>query len=199
MNSLVHVLVLAAGASTRLGEPKQLVRVGGRPALHAVVANAVSIAGHAVTVILGAHARDLTHMLVHSPASVVINREWEEGMASSIRRGMAAVPPGCEAVMIVLGDQVAVTADDLRRLVSAWKGESSTIAASVYEGRVGVPAIFPSWCFSELSQLRGDQGARAILQRNMTRLVHVPMPNAAFDLDTPEDLIRLRERFERKD
>ena len=100
--------------------------------------------------------------------------------------------------MIVLGDQVAVTADDLRRLVSAWKGESSTIAASVYEGRAGVPAIFPSWCFSELSQLRGDQGARAILQRNMTRLVHVPMPNAAFDLDTPEDLIRLRERFERK-
>ncbi|MET0983922.1 MAG: nucleotidyltransferase family protein [Steroidobacteraceae bacterium] len=198
MSSQVHVLVLAAGASTRLGEPKQLVRVGGRPALHTVVANAVSIAGHAVTVILGAHARDLTHMLLHSPASVVINREWEEGMASSIRRGMAAVPPGCEAVMMVLGDQVAVTADDLRRLLSAWKGESSTIAASVYEGRAGVPAIFPSWCFSELSQLRGDQGARAILQRNMTRLVHVPMPNAAFDLDTPEDLVRLRERFERK-
>lgn len=198
MSSQVYVLVLAAGASTRLGEPKQLVRVGGRPALHTVVANAVSIAGHAVTVILGAHARDLTHMLLHSPASVVINREWEEGMASSIRRGMAAVPPGCEAVMMVLGDQVAVTADDLRRLLSAWKGESSTIAASVYEGRAGVPAIFPSWCFSELSQLRGDQGARAILQRNMTRLVHVPMPNAAFDLDTPEDLVRLRERFERK-
>ncbi|MET0659773.1 MAG: nucleotidyltransferase family protein [Steroidobacteraceae bacterium] len=198
MTSQVHVLVLAAGASTRLGEPKQLVRVGGRPALHTVVAHAVAIAGHAVTVILGAHARDLTHMLLHSPASVVINREWEEGMASSIRRGMAAVPPGCEAVMLVLGDQVAVTADDLRRLVSAWKGESSTIAASVYEGRAGVPAIFPSWCFSELSQLRGDQGARAILQRNMTRLVHVPMPNAAFDLDTPEDLVRLRERFAHK-
>lgn len=199
VSAQVHILVLAAGASTRMGEPKQLVRVGGRPALHIVVANAVAIAGHAVTVILGAHARDLTHVLLHSPASVVINRDWEEGMASSIRRGIAALPPACEAVMIVLGDQVAVTADDLRRLVSGWKGETSTIAAGVYQGRAGVPAIFPSWCFSELSQLRGDQGARAILQRNSTRLVHVPMPNAAFDLDTPEDLLRLRERFADKD
>lgn len=197
MSAQVHVLVLAAGASTRLGEPKQLVRLRGRPVLHTVVSNAVAIAGHGVTVILGAHARDLTHMLLHSPASVVINREWEEGMASSIRRGIAALPPGCEAVMIVLGDQIAVTADDLRRLVSAWKGETSTIAASVYAGRAGVPAIFPSWCFSELAQLRGDQGARAILQRNTTRLVHVPMPNAAFDLDTPEDLLRVRAQLER--
>lgn len=199
MSSSVHVLVLAAGASTRLGQPKQLVQVGGRPALHTVVSNAVSIAGHGVTVILGAHARDLTHVLLHSPASVVINREWEEGMASSIRRGMVALPPGCEAVMVLLGDQVAVTADDLRRLLAAWKGEASIIAASAYEGRVGVPAIFPSWCFSELSQLRGDEGARAILQRNTTRLVRVPMPNAAFDLDTPEDLLRLRGRLADKD
>lgn len=198
MTAAVHVLVLAAGASTRLGEPKQLVRVGGRPALHAVVSNAVAVAGHAVTVILGAHARDLTHVLLHSPASIVINRDWEEGMASSIRRGIAALPPGCEAVMIVLGDQVAVTADDLRRLVSAWKGETSTIAASVYSGRTGVPAIFPSWCFGELTQLRGDQGARALLQRNTSRLVHVPIPNAAFDLDTPDDLLRLRERMQSK-
>ena len=196
MPTPIHIMVLAAGASTRLGQPKQLVHVGGRPALHRVVSNAVSIAGHAVTVVLGAHARELTHVLLHSPASVIVNREWEEGMGASIRRAMAALPPGCEAVMIVLGDQVAVTADDLRRLVSAWKGETSTIAAALYEGRVGVPAIFPSWCFSELSQLRGDQGARAILQRNASRLVHVPMPNAALDLDTPEDLERVRARVE---
>ena len=64
-------------------------------------------------------------------------------------------------------------------------------------GHVGVPAIFPSWCFSELSQLRGDQGARAILQRNASRLVHVAMPTAALDLDTPEDLERVRESIEK--
>jgi molybdenum cofactor cytidylyltransferase len=191
----LHILVLAAGASTRLGQPKQLVKLGGRPALHRVVSNAVAIAGHAVTVVIGAHARDLTHLLGHSPASVILNREWEEGMAASIRRGMAALPAACEAVMILLGDQVAVTVDDLKRLVSAWKEQDSVIASATYERHVGVPAIFPRICFSELTELRGDTGARMVLERNSYRLVRVPMSNAAIDLDTPEDLAALTERF----
>ena len=191
----LHILVLAAGASTRLGQPKQLVKLGGRPALHRVVSNAVAIAGHAVTVVIGAHARDLTHLLGHSPASVILNRDWEEGMASSIRRGMAALPAACEAVMILLGDQVAVTVDDLKRLVSAWKEQDSVIATATYERHVGVPAIFPRICFSELTELRGDTGARMVLERNNYRLVRVPMSNAAIDLDTPEDLAALTERF----
>lgn len=195
MSASLHVLVLAAGASTRLGQPKQLVRLGGRPALHIVVANAVAVAGHAVTVVLGAHAKDLTHLLAHSPASTIVNRHWEEGMASSIRFGIAALPPACEAVLVLLGDQVAVTADDLRRLVSVWKGEESTITASMYGQQIGVPAIFPRICFSELAELRGDRGARSILERNSYRITRVPMPNAAVDLDTPEDLAALTEKF----
>jgi len=191
----LHILVLAAGASTRLGQPKQLVKLGGRPALHRVVSNAVAIAGHSVTVVIGAHARDMTHLLGHSPASVIVNREWEEGMASSIRRGLAALPAACDAVMILLGDQVAVTTDDLKRLVSAWKEQDGTIATATYERHVGVPAIFPRVCFSELAELRGDHGARLVLERNSYRLVRVPMSNAAIDLDTPEDLAALTERF----
>jgi len=191
----LHILVLAAGASTRLGQPKQLVKLGGRPALHRVVSNAVAIAGHSVTVVIGAYARDMTHLLGHSPASVIVNREWEEGMASSIRRGLAALPAACDAVMVLLGDQVAVTGDDLKRLVSAWKEQDSVIATATYERHVGVPAIFPRVCFSELAELRGDHGARLVLERNSYRLVRVPMPNAAIDLDTPEDLAALTERF----
>lgn len=197
MSAPPHILVLAAGASRRLGQPKQLVKLAGRPALHIVVSNAVAIAGHAVTVVVGSHARDLTHLLSHSPASVIVNRQWEEGMASSLRFGIASLPPGCHAAMVLLGDQVAVTADDLRRLVGAWKGEESMIAASVYDQRVGVPAIFPRFWFSELMELRGDQGARKVLERNSYRLVRVPMANAAIDLDTPEDLAVLAKRFER--
>jgi molybdenum cofactor cytidylyltransferase len=142
MPTTPHILVLAAGASTRLGQPKQLVKLAGRPALHIVVSNAVAVAGHAVTVVVGAHAREMTHLLAHSPASVIVNRQWQEGMASSLRFGVASLPPACDAVMVLLGDQVAVTADDLKRLVGAWKGEAGMIAASVYEQRVGVPAIF---------------------------------------------------------
>ena len=69
------------------------------------------------------------------------------------------------------------------------------IAASVYDQHVGVPAIFPRLCFGELAELRGDQGARRVLERNSYRLVRVPLPSAALDLDTPEDLAALSERF----
>jgi molybdenum cofactor cytidylyltransferase len=191
----LHVLVLAAGASSRLGQPKQLVKLGGRPALHIVVSNAVALAGNAVTVVVGANAREMTHLLAHSPASVIVNRFWEEGMSASLRFGIASLPPGCDAVLVLLGDQVGVNADDLKRLAAAWKGEQSLIAASVYDQHVGVPAIFPRLCFSELAELRGDRGARSVLERNSYRLIRVPMANAAIDLDTPEDLAILTERF----
>src|SRR5690606_8754334 len=98
----IHVLVLAAGGSTRLGQPKQLVRLGGRPALHIVVSNAVALAGHNVTVVLGAHARELTHLLAHSLASVIVDRHWEEGLASSSRAGLSVLPPACEALILLL-------------------------------------------------------------------------------------------------
>lgn len=195
MSSTPHVLILAAGASTRLGQPKQLVKIASRPALHGVVANAVALAGNAVTVVIGAHASELTRLLSHSPASVVVNRQWEEGMGASIRRGLAALPSACDAVLILLGDQVAVTVEDLRRLASAWKEQDGVIAAATYDRHVGVPAIFPRICFSQLAELRGDQGARKILERNSYRLVRVPMPNAAIDLDTPEDLAALTKKF----
>jgi molybdenum cofactor cytidylyltransferase len=196
--SNLHVLVLAAGASSRLGQPKQLVNLGGRPVLHGVVSAATSLAGHAVTVVLGAHASELSRLFAHSPASVIVNRRWEEGIASSIRYGLASLSAATEAVLILLGDQVAVTADDLKRLASAWKEQDGVIAAATYQQHVGVPAIFPRMCFSELTELRGDQGARKILERNSFRITRVPMPNAAVDLDTPEDLAALKERFNRK-
>lgn len=192
---LPHILILAAGDSSRLGQPKQLVQLGGRPALHRTVSNAVALAGQAVTVVIGAHAQALTQLLKRSSVSWVLNRTWEEGMASSIRTGIAALPIGCEAVLILLGDQVAVTVDDLKRLVSAWNGEGTVIAAAQYEQQVGVPAIFPALCFSELAALRGDQGAKAVLHRHRDRVVRVAMPNAAVDLDTPHDLQNLIARF----
>ena len=83
----LHVIVLAAGASTRFGSPKQLAQVHGRPLLQLAVARAVEVAGQAVTVVLGANAAELVPLLRHTGASVVINREWAEGMGSSVRAG----------------------------------------------------------------------------------------------------------------
>jgi molybdenum cofactor cytidylyltransferase len=190
-SSHIHVVVLAAGASTRFGATKQLVRVNGRPLLHTVVSRAAELAGHSVTVVLGAHAGELAPLLKHSPAAVAVNREWAEGIASSIRTGVAHTPATADAILIMLADQAAVTTEDLRRLAGAWRRNPASITSAQYGGGVGVPAIFPRWCYRELNELRGDRGAQALLQRHIDRLVRLPMPSAELDIDRPEDLLTL--------
>jgi molybdenum cofactor cytidylyltransferase len=187
----LYAIVLAAGASTRFGSPKQLVRLGGRPLLHTVVSRAADVTGNALIVVLGAGAGELAPLLRHSPGSVVINRYWREGMASSIRLGVARLPATCTGVMLVLADQAAVTRDDLRRLAGTWRRRPTLIAAALYAGSTGAPAIFPRSSFPALVALRGDSGARALLRRSADRVVRVPMPSAELDLDTPEDLLKL--------
>jgi molybdenum cofactor cytidylyltransferase len=187
----LHAVVLAAGPSTRFGSPKQLVRVGGRPLLHTAVTRAAEVTGNALIVVLGAGAAELAPLLKHSPGSVVVNHEWREGLASSIRAGVARLPAACAGVMLVLADQAAVSADDLRRLAGSWRKQPQYIAAAMYAGTCGAPAIFPRSAFRELGELRGDAGARMLLRRNADRMVRVPMPSAALDVDTPEDLLAL--------
>ena len=186
-----HVLVLAAGQASRFGSPKQLVRIGGEALLQRAVARATELAGHGVTVVLGAHAAALTPLLRHSSATVVINRHWQEGLASSLRLGIASLPAGTEAALVTLADQAAITAFDLRRLASAWRRQPDSVIAATYDGHMGVPAIFPAHAFGLLQELRGDVGARAVLSHLADRVLRVPMPNAAIDIDVPEDLLKL--------
>ncbi|MBS0377278.1 MAG: nucleotidyltransferase family protein [Proteobacteria bacterium] len=185
----LFAVVLAAGASTRFGSPKQLVRIAGRPLLHAAVTNAAEVVGSSLIVVLGSGAAELGALLKHSPGSIVVNQDWREGLASSIRAGIARLPLTCAGVLLMLADQPGVTPDDLKRLAGTWRKQPQYVAAALYSGTTGVPAIFPRSLFQELAQLRGDQGARALLRRNSDRLVRVPMPGAALDIDTPEDLL----------
>lgn len=187
----LYAIVLAAGASTRFGSPKQLVRIGGRPLLHTVVTRAAEVTGNALIVVLGAGASELAPLLKHSPCSLVVNRRWREGLSSSIRAGVARLPATCAGVMLMLADQAAVSSDDLARLAGTWRRRPQCIAAALYAGTTGAPAIFPRSTFTELAALRGDSGARAILRRNADRVVRVPMPAAELDLDTPEDLLQI--------
>jgi molybdenum cofactor cytidylyltransferase len=190
-DSNLHAIVLAGGASTRFGSPKQLIRLHGRPLLHTIVARASEIAGQSVSVVLGANASELSPLLRHSPASLVINRGWQEGIASSIRAAVARLPPSCEGALLVLIDQPAVTAADLQRLVAAWRRQPDAMAAAQFSSTVGAPAIFPRALFPALLELRGDRGAQLLLQRHPDRVVRVPIEGAALDVDTPEDLLQL--------
>ena len=187
----LYSVVLAAGASTRFGSPKQLVRVAGRPLLHTAVTRAAEVTGNSLIVVLGSGAAQLAPLLKHSPGAVVINQVWREGLASSIRAGVVRLPAACSAVMLLLADQPSITADDLRRLAGSWRKQPQHIAAALYGGSCGTPAIFPRSSFRALSELRGDSGAQALLMRDPDRVVRVPMPSAAIDVDTPEDLLAL--------
>jgi CTP:molybdopterin cytidylyltransferase MocA len=185
----LHAAILAAGPSTRFGSPKQLVRLEGGLVLHRAVANAASVAGHSVTVVLGAHAREVAPALRLSSASVVLNRAWAEGLASTIRAAVRSTPPRCEGLLLLLADQAAVSGEDLRRLFAVWRRHPVLIAAALHGGAAGLPAIFPRWAFTDLLDLRGDRDAGQVLRRNVDRVVRVPMPNAGLALDTPEDLL----------
>jgi molybdenum cofactor cytidylyltransferase len=187
----LHTAILAAGPGTRFGSIKPLVRLRGEPVLHELAANAAFITGQSVSVVLGAHASEIAPALRQRAISIALNRGWEEGVASSVRTAVTTAPPACDALLLLLADQVAVTADDLRRLHASWRRHPVLIAAALFQGAPGLPAIFPRWAFSDLLELRGERDPRTVLRRNIDRVVRVPMSNAGIDLDTPEDLLRL--------
>jgi len=189
----LHAIVLAAGPSRRFGSPKQLVRVQGRPLLHTAVARASEVVGQSVIVVLGAGAATLAPLLRHSSGVVVINRHWERGIASSLRAGLKALPGSSDAVLILLIDQPAVTAMDLRRLIAAWRRQPGAACAAQFGGTVGTPLIVPRAFFAGLRALTGDEAPADFLRRHPDRVMRVPMDSAALDLDTPEDLLQIRD------
>ncbi len=187
--STLHALILAAGASRRFGSPKQLVRLDGQSLVQRAVGHASGLLGAAVTIVLGAHAAQIAETLPPGSAGTLINRNWQEGISSSIRLGVQRLPGACDGVLLMLADQPLVTGETLRRLITAWRRQPRQIIASRYGSVTGVPAIFPRWCFGDLTALRGDQGARLIIRRYADHVVRLAHPEAAVDIDYPEDLL----------
>lgn len=188
----VTCVVLAAGGSSRLGTAKQLVRHRGRPLLRHAVDAAARATGRPPVVVVGADALRLRALLRRSHRScvVVANPRWRQGMAGSVRAALAAVPREARAVLFLLTDQPFVDAAVIRRLLHAWSVHPGRPAAAGYAGQVGVPAVIPRRLFRSLARLEGDQGARGVLAA-AGRLTVVDAPEAAHDVDLPEDLDRL--------
>lgn len=197
MSTPVAALVLAAGASRRLGQPKQLLMYGGETLLERAIRLASEAGAHPVLTVLGANYEKICASVDLTRTSVpVVNDQWEEGMATSIHAGLKAlddVAPLAAGVLVLTCDQPRLSSEHLRALMDAFVTRAATaIVASTYAGVVGIPAVFPRIAFSALHALRGDKGARTLLMEPPCTLITGPFPGGEVDIDLPEDLEQLR-------
>lgn len=191
------VIVLAAGSSSRLGEPKQLVEFRKQPLLQKVIEECDPLEFSSGVIVLGAKAEDIEQEIDPGPFTFVTNESWREGIASSIRKGVEATlkkNPGTGHLLFLLSDQPFVNTEVIRQLLTT-HGEGAgdkEITASSYKGEIGVPAIFSKTMFPLLLELSGDQGAKKIMKQHPARVAEVPFEMGQFDVDTPEDQSELR-------
>lgn len=178
-------LVLAAGASRRFGRPKQLVMLAGETLIHRAARLAQEAGCHPVVVVEG--AVPLAEALTGLDVERVPCADWSRGPGASLKAGVAHLGGRADAVLVLLVDQPRVDVDDLRRLISA----PGAVAAASYGGVLGVPARFSGDALNVLAQVPDERGAGGWLNANAAQVTAVPMPNAAQDLDTPEDLAAL--------
>lgn len=180
-------IILAAGGSTRLGEPKQLLQLRADTLVHAAVCAAREGGCETVCVVTG-HTREAVEDAVADLQPLAVhNAEWERGLGSSIRVGVTRVR-SASAIVLLACDQPAVDAAVVRSLIERHEQTRRAIVASRYSGTIGIPALFTQACFGELLTLPDDRGAKAVIQAHPGRVSLVDFPGGAFDLDTREDL-----------
>ena len=178
-------LILAAGASARLGQPKQLVRFGGETLLDRAIRIATEAGCAPVVVVLGAFEDMIRAQCELKDVSTVSNADWMEGMGTSLAQGVHELA-NAAGILVMTCDMPAVTVDHLRNLAGSMR-----MMASSYAGRKGVPAYFPNDFTPELAKLKGDVGARELL-----RLADaIELLGGDLDVDTFEDLARARTLF----
>lgn len=169
-----------------MGSPKQLERLGAETLLERAVRMAREAGCSPIIVVLGAESAQVMEGCVLGEAVPVINREWKEGMGSSVRLGVRAAAALVEGVVVMACDQPAVTVEHLQMLMTGYEAK-----ASRYAGRNGVPAFFPARHFDELMALTGDVGARELIASAEA----VELEHGELDVDTVVDLKRARELF----
>jgi molybdenum cofactor cytidylyltransferase len=189
-------LVLAAGGSTRLGRPKQLIRYQDEALVRRAVRAAIEIQCEPVVAVCGPEFSSVRQELAGLQVTVVENPNWKSGMASSLTCGLEAAlrsMPQMDALLVTLCDQPLIDAAELLRLISFYRESGAAAAASRYGDSGGPPAIFGRPLFPQMKDLQGDAGAKRILRALGNQVAWMDLPEGAMDIDTPDDLARLAE------
>jgi molybdenum cofactor cytidylyltransferase len=194
----VGLVMLAAGASTRMGKPKQLLELNGESLLRRATLAALRSVCQPVVIVLGANEAFIRPETARLPVHVVVNTDWEQGMGSSIRTGirqlLAAHPP-VRAAVLMLCDQPLVNTALINQLVDCYRTSRLPVVACEYNDQLGVPALFDRQLFDELLQLDGAAGAKRLIGKYEPTCYRLPFPEGALDVDTPEDYEKVINRL----
>ncbi|MEO0570391.1 MAG: nucleotidyltransferase family protein [Bacteroidota bacterium] len=193
--SEIAVLILAAGSSTRMGKPKQLLPWRHKTLIEHAVDTARSLTKH-FEVVLGAHAAKIKPLIPGERTTV--NEKWAEGMGSSIVRGVTEIAAkyAPEAILIMVVDQPLLELEHYKNLIRTYRNHSNKICSSSYQRGPGVPALFPKVFFKELKKLGADFGARKLMEAHTSSVVMIETKGELIDLDTPDDYRLICSRFE---
>jgi CTP:molybdopterin cytidylyltransferase MocA len=192
----VAAVILAAGPSSRLGQPKQLIGFAGESLLERALRLAREAGASPVLVVLGANFAPICATIPFNEAIPVFNEKWQQGMSTSIHAGLSEADvraPGATGALVMTCDQPRFSASHLHSLLLAFSAAQTepTIVASNYAGIYGIPAVFPRSVYPKLYALHGDKGARALLTKPPCRIVAVACSGCEIDIDLPEDLAHL--------
>jgi molybdenum cofactor cytidylyltransferase len=191
----VYAIILAAGASRRMGKLKQLLEWQNQSLLEHAIQNARSLLNERVIVVLGAHAEAIQTSVNLDSVTAIVNSDWQEGIASSIRAGIHSLPASTAAALILLCDQPLISPVHIQAILTGWQNEPTRMVACRYQNSNGVPALFPAEYFRHLLELKGDQGAKHLLLEFGDRVLKIPLTESELDIDTMSDFNHLTRHY----
>ncbi len=189
-------IILAAGSSARLGQSKQLLKIGKESLLRKVVLTASATGIHKIVVVLGAGREKHQQEITDLPAQIAFNPDWEKGMGSSLKCGIRFVMetfPDADSVVLMVCDQPMLTSEHIEKLINTFRSKEHAIVSSYYSGSPGVPVLFQRSMFAKLLDVSDWQGAKGIVKDHPASISFVEFPEGEVDLDTPEDLKKFTE------
>ena len=190
------MVILAAGEGRRYGGIKQLAPIQNKPMLLHVMEHCRACPDTDLYVVLGAHEKAIRAQIDRGETSVLLNENWRDGIASSIRAATEKLQFDYDALCFIGGDQPFVPTARLQRMISCWQLNPDRIFCAAYGDTYGIPALFPQRYFTHLLELRGDQGAKSLLKEEGPMVEHIDIPEAAMDIDTPEQLAKYLNQLE---
>ena len=191
------IVILAAGNSSRLGEPKQLLQFKNKSLIRHVTDAAMDAIGSPVIIVSGSNDKQIADELTSLSVHLAHNSNWQEGMASSIRIGvneLVKLNSATKGVILAVSDQPFVTSQLFRDLIEKAESNENSIIACSYEDTLGTPVLFSEKYFDSLLTLNGTEGAKKLLKRFANDVVSIPFPKGGVDIDTKEDYQKLLNR-----